>query len=645
MGSFVYFRTKTGVASWTTWNSGSVSNTLRCEVSVVKNGAGPAQGAGIDCDYIRYMGLGSLVNAGSSPIDFSNAEAAYRSAGNTWYFKTPASQSWRDAQLYAFARGGNLATVPSADTHTWLHGRFPGEFWTGYYRDFTTTPWKWVGNSVAVPTPLPWASGQPEAGTDQLFVFSNNGSWSSATGTELKSAVFEVGAPLVEVSTTVEPEPAVSHRLQWAGQTLATGRFNSTSPAQTSVVEALIDDKDDSGTVSAGDEFVIAELVLDGSPAQTRTLVRRPLTDGALASSYGLATVRNRANSGDLLVTAEPDGQVFAWLPPSGGGGPLTRHLLSVEHAGQGWHALARVAMGGGTDGLVGLRVAPATPQTVDLVFWSPSDLGFTAPPVIQQSLPSARIAPTPASGGAQSRVDVTLWDSEGNASRIALQYQCPPLAGLWQNATLLSVGGLPASSLPTLPAPATGATHATIWNSAHDLTLIADTPVLLRARATDLSGTGAWSEPMYYLVELPTDTDADGMPDSWESTHGLNPALADGSGDLDNDGIKNLLEFALGLNPALPASTGLPTVFLGDVTGDIAVPGEASYLTLLVSRNQAASALNFRVEVSADLITWTSAPDTVTTLENSPTLLKVRDNIATSPGSRRFIRLKVSPP
>ena len=47
-------------------------------------------------------------------------------------------------------------------------------------------------------------------------------------------------------------------------------------------------------------------------------------------------------------------------------------------------------------------------------------------------------------------------------------------------------------------------------------------------------------------LVTRPAgfDTDNDGMPNDWETAHGLNPTLADNNGDFDGDGYTNLEEY-----------------------------------------------------------------------------------------------------
>ena len=46
-------------------------------------------------------------------------------------------------------------------------------------------------------------------------------------------------------------------------------------------------------------------------------------------------------------------------------------------------------------------------------------------------------------------------------------------------------------------------------------------------------------------------DRDRDGMPNSWETSHGLNPDRADGRGDRDDDALSNLAEFRRGGHPS----------------------------------------------------------------------------------------------
>ena len=48
-------------------------------------------------------------------------------------------------------------------------------------------------------------------------------------------------------------------------------------------------------------------------------------------------------------------------------------------------------------------------------------------------------------------------------------------------------------------------------------------------------------------------DTDNDGMPDGWEVTYDLNPNVNDASSDKDNDGFSNLQEYQSGSNPTDP--------------------------------------------------------------------------------------------
>ncbi len=57
-----------------------------------------------------------------------------------------------------------------------------------------------------------------------------------------------------------------------------------------------------------------------------------------------------------------------------------------------------------------------------------------------------------------------------------------------------------------------------------------------------------------HYTGKPYVDTDGDGLPDSWETAHGLNPKDAsDAVGDLNGDGYTNIEDFIHGLDPSAP--------------------------------------------------------------------------------------------
>ena len=61
----------------------------------------------------------------------------------------------------------------------------------------------------------------------------------------------------------------------------------------------------------------------------------------------------------------------------------------------------------------------------------------------------------------------------------------------------------------------------------------------------------GGW--PRLESLPAPKDTDRDGMPDAWESKHGLDPRNPeDRNGDLDADGYTNLEEYLNSLCPTI---------------------------------------------------------------------------------------------
>lgn len=58
------------------------------------------------------------------------------------------------------------------------------------------------------------------------------------------------------------------------------------------------------------------------------------------------------------------------------------------------------------------------------------------------------------------------------------------------------------------------------------------------------------------FRAKTGTDVDGDNMPNSWESTHGLNLESNDAASDADGDGIANQTEHQLGTNPNTPGGT-----------------------------------------------------------------------------------------
>ena len=113
------------------------------------------------------------------------------------------------------------------------------------------------------------------------------------------------------------------------------------------------------------------------------------------------------------------------------------------------------------------------------------------------------------------------------------------------------------------------------------------------------------------------------------------NEAVRGDTADPDYDGTVNLLEYALGLEPLIPSVGGVP---VADASG--------IYLTLSVQKNPAATDVSFSVQVNGDLTNaagWSASGTTI--LQDTPTLLEVRDNVPVSGAPQRFIRLQVTRP
>ena len=199
-------------------------------------------------------------------------------------------------------------------------------------------------------------------------------------------------------------------------------------------------------------------------------------------------------------------------------------------------------------------------------------------------------------------------------------------------------------------------------WISDSDYTFdgLADgTLYRYRVRARRAVGTEtAWS-PVVTSTQMAGgleitafDSDGDGLPDAWETAHGLdtaNPLAENGAaGDADQDGLGNLLELALGLDPQKADAAGALAATIEPNSDD----GEA-YLTIRHRRLLAPGTLRYSLEISSDLIAWHTitaaeseelAPPVANADGLTETIaLRLKPSISTPGNESRHIRLRVS--
>lgn len=480
---------------------------------------------------------------------------------------TPGPMTWNEAQSYARQFSGNLVTIESQAKNDLLRAMFPtGDLWIGFYRP-DGVYWnegRWVSGAASSfvnwshagsgePTYIPGREGRNCKFTtlvDRLATEPQyHGQWNDADDQDpLCRGIIEINQ---DFNFRTLPKPVGTQIQRWLGLTVGLSSLRSSEPTNRSVITLFTDDKNSNARVDAGDEFVLAEFLTDGTNFTPATLLREAVASPAVAQSYGLASVKIFNRTNDILFTGEPDGRVFYWTS-TGTTNPLQQRLFSSVHAGKAWHALAAVKTLEPGEGLVGLRVDPAFPNKCDLILWPPqSDLPQVVTP--PQTPPQAAVLPQSGIAGTMVAVRIRLWDAEGNASTPFLQYQLPGSTG-WQDAVISRMDGVtysPANKVPALPG---GSDYVLTWNAGAVFTLPGSTNLLFRVRAQDHSLVGDWSAPMPYSLSIPADTDHDGLPDEWEQTK-LH-TLAYGAGDdPDLDGFTNLEEYLADTDPLDSAS------------------------------------------------------------------------------------------
>jgi len=174
----------------------------------------------------------------------------------------------------------------------------------------------------------------------------------------------------------------------------------------------------------------------------------------------------------------------------------------------------------------------------------------------------------------------------------------------------------------------ATGATFSTVsenlGNGTHTVSAIVRDPTAFVRYDPGalLDDTVTWT--LTLSNQLPPNLAA------WRATYGSD------TGNPANDGLNNMVKYALGLDPAQRA------VLTQFPTGTLSAGGASTFMTLTVPRRNRRTDVDYIAEVSSDLVNWNSGTGHTVTVQDSDSMLIVRDAIPLAGTARRFMRLKV---
>lgn len=223
-----------------------------------------------------------------------------------------------------------------------------------------------------------------------------------------------------------------------------------------------------------------------------------------------------------------------------------------------------------------------------------------------------------------QVRLDVVVGDVDGNHS----------YANLWVQSPTVGWRALRADNSLVLSGEFSAAHAVASQAGAHVRSFVFDDgPGEYRFRLRALDSLGAMSEPVEVAVLVEERPPNSGF-DRWRALNFPAPAVRDVTqtgplADFDGDGLSNLLEYALGSDPSDAASGAESMVMMdgGQWTFEFDRPGDRSDLT-------------YAVEVSTDLINWTSAGVTLERVTGG----KIETWQARHPGGvpHLFFRLRV---
>jgi hypothetical protein len=133
----------------------------------------------------------------------------------------------------------------------------------------------------------------------------------------------------------------------------------------------------------------------------------------------------------------------------------------------------------------------------------------------------------------------------------------------------------------------------------------------------------------VYVFGPSPSDTDLDGLLDSWEIANWGTTAGHSAMDDFDGDGVRELLEQAFLLDPNLPDAEDAPAPIV-----------EGGYLTITITKQPG---VTYSVQSAGAPDHAAFSATTTTVLIDTASTLKVRDNELIAGAGARFMRVKVT--